>query len=95
VVLETLKPFEEDGLSTNTFIMRLYESVGGRGAVRIRSSSSSSSSGDGGGTKTPRRVVRCNLLEEEEGEDLVWTAEEGLVLVFHPFEIVSLKVVWA
>ena len=75
VVVETLKP-AEDG---HGWILRLYESHGGRNRVRVRFD------------RPPDRVVACNLIEEPKGEVPVVVDEFSFPI--EPFEIVTFRVV--
>lgn len=84
-VLETQKLAEEFNNEHVAFILRIYESSGGRGKVRLT-------------TLYPEIDMKvlyccvCDLLEEqEEGGKLAWKG--GISLNIKPFEVITLKVV--
>ncbi len=74
VIVDTVKKAED----SDALIVRLYESHGGRGPVRLTS------------TLPVAGAARCDLLEEND-VPLPWDANEGLLLEVGPFEIVTLK----
>ncbi|MCC7519837.1 MAG: alpha-mannosidase [Verrucomicrobiae bacterium] len=73
VVVDTVKRAED----SDDLVLRLVESHGARGLVRMTSPLSVT------------RAVRCNLLEDEEAE-LKWESG-GVTLEMGPFQIVTLK----
>jgi len=73
LVLDTVKKAEDSG----ALVLRCYETFGGRGVARLTS------------PLPVRRVWRCNLLEDLEGDAQPWT-DGGVDIVYGPFEIVSL-----
>uniref|UniRef100_A0A6B2KX21 alpha-mannosidase n=1 Tax=Arcella intermedia TaxID=1963864 RepID=A0A6B2KX21_9EUKA len=85
IIVETLKRAEgklqndvADKNEERSIILRLWESLGGRGTTKLRSS------------LPVRRVTRCNLLEESKKEELKWVNGETQIS-FSPFQIITLK----
>ena len=81
IILETVKMCEDSGRS-NTFILRLYESYGGKGRTTLTS------------TLPFKTVQRCNALEEviTDSDKSVSVIDTDINLHFKPFEIMSLLV---
>ena len=73
VVIDTVKQAED----SKSIIVRLYESHGTRGQVKLTSG------------LPVQRVTRCNFLEEDEAK-LMWH-NGGVTFAVRPFQIVTLK----
>ena len=76
LVVSALKP-AEDG---EGYILRLYESLGGRGTGRVTFG------------RTPKRVVVTNLVEEDIAQERV--AAGGTSFDYAPFSIRAFRLVW-
>lgn len=79
VVIETVKLAED---LKNGFVVRMYESFGGRCTVKLT-------------CHLPvKNVMFCNGIEEvQEGSSLIFENNE-LTLSFSPFQIISLMMTW-
>ncbi len=74
-MLDTVKLAERE----DALVLRLYEAHGARGRARLELGVPASS------------VVRANLLEDPEGEELP-LGNAGIELDYRPFEIITLLV---
>ncbi|XP_031572230.1 alpha-mannosidase 2C1-like [Actinia tenebrosa] len=75
VVLETVKKAEKN---PSAFILRLYESFGGKAKTRLT-------------TSLPlKHVQRCNLLEVPEDDAKITWYDGGIQLTVGPFQIITL-----
>ncbi|KAL1921492.1 uncharacterized protein VTP21DRAFT_11208 [Calcarisporiella thermophila] len=61
-------------------ILRLYEAYGGKAVAYLKSA------------LPVKRVSLCNIMEDEE-VSLTYTSEQGIKLMFKPFELLTLKLV--